>query len=155
MATTTRSAHVDAGPDEVFATLTDPARLPHWNHAVRRVVDAPTTLSSGDQWVVELHVLGRTWHSRSRVEALDPVARVFAHRSQTDDGNPSYALWRWTVTSEPDGGSLVTVTFELQPRTFWRKALFVHVRRHQLAAQELPRSLAALAVASKTSVAGG
>jgi uncharacterized protein YndB with AHSA1/START domain len=155
MATTTRSAHLDAAPDDVFAVLTDPTGLPTWNRAIRRVVHAPAPLVEGDEWVVELHVMGRTWHSRSRVLSIDGAARTFAHRSGTDDGNPSWAEWCWSVTAEPSGGSLVTVTFDLHPKTFWRRLLFVHVRRYQLAAQELPRSLAALSAASKASLAGG
>ena len=152
---TTRTARVEAPPDDVFATLTDPARLPDWNAVIRRVVSAPSSLVEGAEWVVELHVLGRTWHSRSRVVLLDPVARSFRHVSQTDDGNPSSADWSWAVTAGTDGGSVVSVTFDLHPRTFWRRVLFVHVRRRLLAARELPYSLVALSAASRASVASG
>ena len=155
MATTALTSSVDASPEDVFNVLVDPARLPDWNRAIRRVVEAPSVLTADAEWVVELHVLGRTWHSRSRVLRLDPVARTFTHRSQTDDGNPSYADWTWTVTSQPNGGSLVSVSFELAPKTFWRRVLFVHVRRRQLATQEVPRSLDRLAAAVRTSVASG
>jgi len=155
MSTTTRAAHVEAAPDDVFAALTRPADLPTWNRAIRRVVQAPTRLVEGDEWVVELHVLGRTWHSRSTVLSIDPSARTFAHRSRTDDGNPSWAEWRWSVTGDPSGGSLVSVTFDLSPKTFWRRLLFAHVRRYQLASRELPRSLAALTAVSRAAVARG
>ena len=155
MKTTTLTAAVSAGPDKVFATLTDPVHLPVWNTAIRRLVRGPDQLGDGAEWVVELHVLGRTWHSRSQVQTFDPDGRTFAYRSQTDGGNPSYAEWRWTVAEQPDGSSLVSVTFTLHPKTFWRRVLFVHVRQRQLAAQELPTSLAALSTAAKASVAGG
>jgi hypothetical protein len=89
------------------------------------------------------------------VQRLDPVARTFSHRSRTDDGNPSYADWTWTVTNSLDGDSLVTVSFELIPRTFWRRALFVHVRRRQLAAQEMRQSLVLLAATVRAPVASG
>src|SRR5262245_43316271 len=153
MSGTTLTARIDADPDAVFAVLVDPSRLPEWNRAIRRVVHAPSALVTGAEWVVELHVLGRTWHSRSRVLGIDPVARTFSHRSQTDDGNPSYADWAWAVTGHPNGGSLVTVSFELAPRTFWRRALFVHVRGRQLATQELPRSLSVLSAAARAPAA--
>ena len=155
MSATTLTAVVPASPDEVFATLTDPVRLPVWNTAIRRLVQAPDQLADGAEWVVELHVLGRTWHSRSRVQTIDRSGRTFAYRSQTDDGNPSYADWHWTVAEQPGGRSLVSVTFTLHPKTLWRRVLFVHVRRRQLAAHEVPSSLAALATTAKAPVASG
>ena len=81
------------------------------------------------------------------VEAIDPIGRVFAYRSATDDGNPSYALWTWVVTDHADG-ALVTVACELHPRTFWRRVLLVRIRSRQLAHTELTHSLAALATAT-------
>lgn len=132
MTATRVTAHVGAEPTVVFAALTDPARLPHWNAAVRRVVEAPPSLTQGAEWVVEMHILGRTWHSRAEVTELDAEKLVFRHRSRTDDGNPSFADWSWTVTPTPAGGSDVTVSWDLHPQTFWRRVLFVHVRRWQL-----------------------
>jgi hypothetical protein len=58
---------------------------------ITRVLDAPTPLTVGDKWVVELSALGQTWSSRSRLIALDRDARRFSYRSATDDDNPSYA----------------------------------------------------------------
>lgn len=143
--TTSVTAVVPADPDAVFATVTDPARLPEWNEAIRRVIDSPAQLDTGAEWVVEMHALGRSWRSRSRVEDIDRAARVFRYRSGTDDGNPSYVNWHWSVTPDEGGGSRVTVTGELNPKTFWRKALFVHIRRRQLVGHEIARSLHALA----------
>lgn len=134
---------VDASADDVFSTLTDVARLPTWNAAITAVVEQPDRLEVGAQWVVEMHALGRTWHSRSVLEAIDPTGRVFAHRSCTDDGNASYALWTWVVTDDAEG-VLVTVACELHPRTFWRRVLLVRIRSRQLARTELNQSLAEL-----------
>ncbi len=141
---------IDATVDDVFRTLTDVARLPDWNAAIAAVVEQPDQLEVGAQWVVEMHALGRTWHSRSVTEAIDPIRRVFAHRSFTDDGNSSYALWTWVVADHGDG-TLVTVACELHPRTFWRRVLLVRIRSRQLAHTELRESLGALEVAARRS----
>jgi uncharacterized protein YndB with AHSA1/START domain len=138
------AAVIAADPDAVFAALTDVAALPSWNARMTAVVECPTELTPGSEWVVEFRVFGRSWRSRSTLEALDRSARRFVHTSRTDDGNPSYARWEWRV--EPDAaGSRVEVTWSLHPVTFWRRVLLVRVRARQLAGGELPASLAALA----------
>lgn len=147
----TGSAHaslvVPTTADAVFRTLTDIARLPEWNSAMTSVVDRPDRLEVGTEWVVEFNALGQTWRSRSIVEELDLARRRFAYRSGTDDGNPSYAVWRWEVTDD-HAGSRVTVTWALHPATFWRRVLLARVRARQLARTEVPASLAALARAA-------
>jgi len=135
---------VAAPPDEVFALITSPERLPEWNGAIVRVIDAPDQLSMGAEWVVQLSALGQSWLSRSTVVVLDQHARHFAYRSQTDDGNPSYADWSWTVAEAP-GGCDVTVSSSLHPLTFWRRVLLGKIRSGQLRRRELPASLHALA----------
>ena len=118
---------VAADPDEVFRLITTPERL---------TVNA--------QWVVTVAALGQSWPSRSTVLELDPSSRRFAYRSQSDDGNPSYADWSWRVTDAP-GGCRVTVSLALHPVTFWRRVLLARIRARQLQRRELPASLAALA----------
>ncbi len=138
---------VDARPESVFDAITDPAGLPEWNTAITAVIQQPERLEVGAEWVVEMHALGQSWHSRSVVETLDPAAGCFAYRSVTDDGNPSYVLWTWMVADHPYG-AVVTVAGELHPLTFWRRVLFVHFRSRQLRRTELPASLAALGAAT-------
>ena len=138
------SAVIGASPDVVFAAITDISRLPRWNTVITRVVEHPEELVAGAEWVVELRAMGQRWRSRSTLVEMDPVGRRFAYRSATDDGNPSWADWEWTVGDDP-GGSRVTVALELHPITFWRRVLFAKVRARQLARTELPTSLAALA----------
>jgi len=140
-------AVVTVKPDAAFSTVTDLGRLPAWNSVMTRVVECPKHLEPGAQWVAEFHVLGRTWRSRSTCELIDAGARRFGYRTQTDDGNPSYATWQWDV-EEADGGSMVTVRFELHPMTFWRRVLLGRIRARQLIRDELPASLAALGRAS-------
>ena len=135
---------VDAPADAVFRTLTDIARLPEWNAVMTSVIELPERLEAGAEWLVEFHALGQTWRSRSTVDEIDRLGRSFAYRSGTDDGNPSSARWTWQVTDE-GAGSRVTVAWELRPATFWRRVLLVRIRARQLARNEVPTSLAALA----------
>ena len=122
------SAHIAASPQAVFSTVTDVSRLPEWNQAITDVVEAPGPLEAGSVWKVRLHALGRTWVSKSQVSTLDSVTGRFAYRSQSDDGNPSYVDWEWRVDADPDG-SIVTLTADINPITFWRKHLLVRIRR--------------------------
>lgn len=134
---------IPADPDVVYGAITDIDELPVWNGAITAVVDAPDELAEGSEWVVELRALGQRWHSRSTLQDLDPEARRFGYRSRTDDGNPSWADWRWSVDEHPDGAEVI-VEWDLHPATFWRRVLFIHIRRRQLARREVPASLAAL-----------
>ena len=132
-----------ADPDTVFEAITHIDGLPAWNEAVTAIVETPAELINGSEWVVEMHALGQSWHSRSTLTVLEPEARRFGYRSCTDDGNPSWVDWEWSVDAHP-GGARVTVRWDLHPATFWRKVLFVHIRRRQLVRTEIPASLAAL-----------
>lgn len=144
----TATARVDADPAVVFARLTDIVRLADWNNAITEVLEQPAELTPGAVWKVRLHALGQSWVSRSTLVELDAERGRFRHRSQTDDGNPSYADWEWTV--RPDGtGAQVTAIVELHPRTFWRKYLLVHLRRPALR-REMRASVAALAATVTT-----
>jgi hypothetical protein len=146
-ATGSASTLVRIEADGAFATLTDLVHLPTWNEKMVRVVKVPDRVEPGDEWVVEFAMFGRRWNSRSQVTVLDPATRRFEYRTQTDDGNPSFADWHWGV--EPAGeGCRVSVSWELYPVTFWRRVLFSRVRARQLAHDEVPASLAALARAA-------
>ena len=124
---------VECAPADMFAFVTDIDRLPEWNQLIQRVVERPAEVASGAEWVVEMQLMGSRWNSRSRVDEHDQGTSRFAYRSQSDDGNPSYALWTWTVTGRPSGPSDVAVTWELHPQTFWRKTLLARIRQRQLA----------------------
>ena len=141
------SARIPASPAAVFDVVADVSNLPEWNRAITEVVEAPAPLDVGSVWKVRLHALGQSWVSKSTVSVLDPVSGRFAYRSQSDDGNPSYADWEWHV--EPAGsGSVVTVTVDLNPTTFWRKHLLVRIRRPALR-KEMHESLASLDAAAQ------
>jgi uncharacterized protein YndB with AHSA1/START domain len=140
---------IAAAADDVFGLITAPERLPEWNGAIVRVVETPNQLLPDAQWVVELSALGQSWRSRSTVVDIDVERRHFAYRSQTDDGNPSYADWSWETADAP-GGCDVTVSFALYPATFWRRVLFATIRASQLRRREIPESLRALASVATT-----
>ena len=126
----------------VFDLVTDVSRLPEWNEIITRVVERPTTLEPGAEWVVELKAMGSSWRSRARVVDVDASAGRFAYRSQTDDGNPSYGDWVWQIDDD-DAGARITVAWELHPETFWRQALLVRIR-HRLLRKEVRASLRSL-----------
>jgi uncharacterized protein YndB with AHSA1/START domain len=142
--TGTAELSVSSPASDVFGLLTDIDRLPEWNSIIVKVVERPETLSPGAEWVVQLKALGNSWESRSTVEEFDPARFVFSYRSQTDDGNPSYTRWRWTVEAAAGGQSRVTVSWDLHPQTFWRRALLVRIRGRQLQ-REVPASIDSLA----------
>ncbi len=89
----TVSRDLPADPDALFETLVNPHRLPEWNKAITTVIDGPETLAPGDEWVVEMAALAQRWQSRSQVKVLNCSTRRFEYTSQSDDGNPSYAIW--------------------------------------------------------------
>src|SRR5207237_616763 len=74
------------------------------------------------------------WESRSTLVELDRDALRLVHRSQTDDGNPSYGIWTWTVTPVDDAAEL-TIRWDAYPQTFWRRVLFSRIRRRPLASE--------------------
>lgn len=138
----TITAHVAAPPADVYELLTDIDRLPEWNDCIEALVEKPSEFETGAQWVVRMHVPGMPrWDSRSTVLELDPRARRFVHRTQSDDGNPSWAQWTWQVDGADDGGSTVTVTWSLNPQTRFRKWVAARIRHRQLGG-EVARSLA-------------
>jgi hypothetical protein len=117
---------------DFFDLISSAESLPEWNEHIHHVVDAPAgEARPGDEWVVEIRAMGTRWNSRSRIKEVDRDGGRFALLSQTDDGNPSDAIWRWEVTAaDRDAG--VRVTWELYPKSFWRKVLISRIRHRQL-----------------------
>ncbi len=125
----TADIELDASAAEVFAAITDIDALPSWNAHVRRVLEPPgRPLAEGVEWVIEMRAMGTTWPSRARLVRYDPDGGVFEHLSRTDDGNPSWAEWRWQVAPLPGGRARLAVEWTLQPRSFWRRLLLARLR---------------------------
>jgi len=138
------AAVVDESPAEVFAAITAIDRTPEWNERIASVTRPPVApLAKDVEWTVQMSVPPAKWPSRSRVVAYDPDGMYFEHISQSDDGNPSYAVWRWSVTPH-ERGARIAVEWSGYPKTFWRRLLFARLRRKQLQ-REVPTSLHALA----------
>ena len=135
-------ARIGAPADQIFNLITDVARLPQWNSAITDVVHAPERLEGDAVWKVRIHAMGTSWVSRSELIRLDRTQRVFEYRSQSDDGNPSFADWTWRVSEDGDG-ALVDVDADLNPKTFWRKHLLIRLRRPGLR-KEMRASLTSL-----------
>jgi hypothetical protein len=131
----TETVPLTAPAPDVFDLLVDVDRLPEWNQRIDHVIQAPPgPLEEGTEWVIEMRAMGSRWPSRARALRVDRSAGAFEHRSVTDDGNPSYVLWSWQVTPT-SGGSILTVTWAVHPRSFWRRLLLARVRRGFLAAE--------------------
>jgi uncharacterized protein YndB with AHSA1/START domain len=139
----TESVHLDAPAEDVFALLVDVERLPEWNAHIDHVIEKPDEpLCPGAQWVVEMRAMGTKWPSRATALTVDRSGHVFEHRSVTDDGNPSYVVWSWTVAAA-ERGSVLTLTWTGHPRTFWRRLFLARLRAPRLA-DEVRTSLVGL-----------
>lgn len=124
---------VPVGPREAFDLITDIERLPDWNLEIPKAVTAPAVLEVGSEWVVRIHAMKTHWNSRSRAVKIDRDAGRFAYPSQSEDGNPSYADWRWRIVPAPSArGAHVTVEVDIRPRTLLRKWVLSRLRRSGL-----------------------
>jgi uncharacterized protein YndB with AHSA1/START domain len=139
----TETVQLSASASDVFDLLVDVDRLPEWNAHIHHVIERPQRpLAEGVEWVIQMRAMGGRWPSRARALSVDRTALSFEHRSCSDDGNSSYALWSWRV-SPGELGSTLTVTWAAHPRSFWRRLLIARVRRPLLAA-EVRASLAGI-----------
>ena len=133
---------IDAPAAAVFERITDLDHLPDWNTEIRRVIERPPAVQVGAQWLVRIKAMGNGWDSRSTALVIDPEHGRFAYRSQTDDGNPSYAEWRWQLSPDP-AGTRVDVEVDIRPRTSARRYVLSGMRRPSLH-RAMRRSLDAL-----------
>jgi hypothetical protein len=139
----TETVQLSAAAPDVFDLLVDVDRLPEWNAHVHHVIERPERpLAEGIEWVVQMRAMGGRWPSRARALSVDRAALRLEHRSCSDDGNPTYALWSWQV-SPREHGSTLTVAWAVYPRSFWRKLLIARARRPVLA-DEVRASLAGM-----------
>jgi uncharacterized protein YndB with AHSA1/START domain len=116
----TATTVIDAPAAEVFERITDIEHLPDWNLEIPKVLERPAVLDVGAQWVVQIHAMRMHWNSRATVTELDPARGRFAYRSQSDDGNPSFADWLWEL-EDADGGTRLTVSVAVRPKTRFRR----------------------------------
>jgi uncharacterized protein YndB with AHSA1/START domain len=131
---------IPAPPDAVFAAVIEVDRLPEWNERIIGVTRS-AELQPGASWVVRMNLPGKKFDSESRVLEFDPPRR-FRYSSKPVDDNPSHTVWTWEM--EPaGGGSVVRLSWDLQPRTPIRRLFAAPLRSHMIP-KEAAASLAAL-----------
>ena len=107
------------------------------------MLTTPQGLSPGAEWAVQMHpARAMRWKSVSKLETIDRDKFSFSYRTVNADGNPSYALWDWAVTSDGHAAE-VLVKWDVYLQTWDRRALAGPVRRRQLR-HEVSASLQAL-----------
>ena len=133
-----RVINLAAPAREVFDLLIDADRLPEWNVQYHEVLRSPgRPIGLGDEWMVDLHAMGRRTSISSRATEVNPAALHFEHRS-CSEGDASSVAWSWQVTSQQSGTSL-TVSWTLGPMSVWRRLL--SGRRHSVIGQQVAASL--------------
>jgi uncharacterized protein YndB with AHSA1/START domain len=83
-------AHVDAGAGEVWAALTDPARLLRWYGSVEG------ELRLGGEYRARVHA--SEWEGTGRVDACEPRRRLLV--SGAEPGDPDRSATEVTLTTE-------------------------------------------------------
>ena len=142
------SDRVDADVDAVFRLITDVGRLPEWNGAIECVVERPSELTAGAEWIVKMHPNRMmSWQSRSTVEDIDRDRHRFSYRTVNADGNPSYTDWKWEITPLETGAD-VSVTWDVHLETIDRRLLAGPIRQRQLR-KEVAASLHAIEAAAR------
>lgn len=139
--------HVAANPDALFDLITDLDRLPEWNDHTHHLVAARragTELRMGRRDASPGLSLEQPSSPRTPRSAGAPL-RLRQHDRRRE---PVARLWSWHVTPHTNG-STVAVAWQLEPKTFWRKALLASVRHHQLK-WEVRASIHALAALAAT-----
>jgi uncharacterized protein YndB with AHSA1/START domain len=127
----TVSRDVGAPPERVFALLADPDRHPDLDAtgmvrasrthlAVTELGDVFTMEMRQEQmgdYVIENHVVE---FERDRRIAWEPVLKETDHpEAQTNIGVNAHLRWRWELTPQPDGRTLVTETYDLSRSPEW------------------------------------
>ena len=115
----------------VFDLITDIHRLTAWNRNITRV-DGPAQLRRpGQIWHVRILQGPLSWVSTSTLVTIDADARTYTYRSGTDDDNPSFTEWTWSVR-QAGHVAVVEVDWRLFPQTRLRRWVLAPIRRTQL-----------------------
>ena len=140
MPTISRSISVEAPPDEVWAVVSDPGRLPEWWPGVARVEEA-----SPNAWTTVLtSPKGKAVRADySRVEARPPHRLVWRHEVAESPFERILAESLTAVTLEPEdgGGTGIELTVRHRPRGFARFGFF---QMRLAAARQLEQALEGL-----------
>jgi uncharacterized protein YndB with AHSA1/START domain len=130
------STEIARRPDEVFAYVTDPTRLPEWQESVVRAESSDTAARVGTRARVTRRVGRREMTQTAEIAQLTPPTRWTVHGV---DG-PVRGDVDGTIEPVADGaGSRVTIQLDLHGHGVGKLLLPLFVRR--TAQQEMPRNL--------------
>ncbi|HEY3241334.1 MAG TPA: SRPBCC family protein [Acidimicrobiia bacterium] len=106
---------VDVAPDDLWALLADPLRMPEWSPECRRV----SWLSGGPPAAVGAQFQGHnrlpfvgTWRSTSTIVACEPPERLAWHVG-SDPQRPN-TIWAYDIADLGDGRCRVTERYEMR-----------------------------------------
>lgn len=128
-----------------YRVLAKPARdaAGQLSRAVQR--DLPVRESVDEERIAHPHPgEGAQVGLDSHIDCYSRIGEAHVDVALVND-DPSYADWEWLVAHDQDD-SRVTITVDLSPTTFWRKYLFVRIRR-PAPRKKIRDSLRALATA--------
>ena len=139
MAPIVASTEISRIPDDVFAYVTDPARLPEWQESVVRAESSDTPVRVGTKARVTRRVGRREMTQSAEIAELTPPTR-WAVRGL--DG-PVRGNVKGTIDPLDNGTrSRVTIELDLQGEGIGKLLLPLFVRRK--AEGEMPRNIQAL-----------
>jgi len=124
--------NIDRPVEEVFAYLSDVARIPEWNHMVDEVVPSESPLRVGSTTRLKMRLLGR------RIEATQEVTELEINRRVViKTGAPISVTDTWTFESLGENRSRLTYGSVGETKGFFKLAdpIVGRIVKKQLTAQ--------------------
>ncbi|MFB9990824.1 SRPBCC family protein [Deinococcus oregonensis] len=110
--------HIDCPPQDVFAYVTDPHRLPEWLNTVLEVQEVrPATFEQPGQYISVSRFLGRRFNLTFRTVLGAQPLTILAETS----AGPVPHSWHYTFTPE-GSGTRIKLIIEAEPTSFFSLA---------------------------------